>query len=299
MAPPLTCVGKYLRQQAYQFVTVTPLSHQRNLSKGIHCEDPLRQLFGWSTPVDRKKIPTKVLDWLIEAEVLRQVEDDQVRSEVRFSSRGELILVHSAFPTEKRDSVFFGPDSYRFANFLEQNLDSRACVVDIGTGTGIGALVARKKGNTVLATDVNERALMFCGYNSKINDLPFDSISSDILADVPPGFDAVIANPPFIIDDSKRAYRDGGENHGTEISSKIFTEALDYLRPGGQLLLYTAAPFVNGEDLLRDKIMAQISPKDMLVYTEIDPDIFGEELSTQPYREVERLAAVGVNFRKG
>ncbi|MGE0403972.1 MAG: SAM-dependent methyltransferase, partial [Kofleriaceae bacterium] len=33
-----------------------------------------------------------------------------------------------------------------------------------------------------------------------------------------------------------------------------------------------------------------------LVYEEIDPDVFGEELDTPAYRDVDRIAAVGATI---
>ncbi len=44
------------------------------------------------------------------------------RSRVRWSSLGDLLLVHSAWPTDSSDAVFFGPDSYRFAQLIEDHL---------------------------------------------------------------------------------------------------------------------------------------------------------------------------------
>src|SRR5436305_14914792 len=46
------------------------------------------------------------------------------RSNVRFSTLGDQVFVHSAFPTEQADAVFFGPDTYRFARIIRQSLGS-------------------------------------------------------------------------------------------------------------------------------------------------------------------------------
>jgi hypothetical protein len=34
------------------------------------------------------------------------------------------LFVHSSFPTEKSDAVFFGPDTYRFARFIDSTIDT-------------------------------------------------------------------------------------------------------------------------------------------------------------------------------
>src|SRR3546814_20074839 len=69
------------------------------------------------------------------------------RSVLRVSWLRDRLFLHSAFSTTAEDSVFFGPDSYRFAELVAQELDrseypAGGCIVDIGTGAGVGALVA-------------------------------------------------------------------------------------------------------------------------------------------------------------
>src|SRR5947209_4318790 len=87
----------------------------------------------------------------------------------------------------------------------------------------------------------------------------------------------LLANPPYLADDAGRTYRDGGGALGTGLSVRIVREALDRLRPGGRLLLYTATPVIEGEHVL----WPQLEP--LLCglrhdYLELDPDVFGEEL---------------------
>src|SRR5438105_7016775 len=72
------------------------------------------------------------------------------RSNVRFSTLGDQLFVHSGFPTEQADAVFFGPDTYRFARFIRHSLGSmkrpgnlrRLRILDIGAGSGAGGIRA-------------------------------------------------------------------------------------------------------------------------------------------------------------
>jgi hypothetical protein len=71
--------------------------------------------------------------------------------------------------------------------------------------------------------------------------------------------------------------------------------ALEKLRPGGRMLLYTGSAICDGgHDHLRQALVELTAARGAeLSYREIDPDVFGEELETQAYRDVERIAVVG------
>ncbi len=71
------------------------------------------------------------------------------------------------------------------------------------------------------------RALEFC--------------ESDLYRDLEGQFDLIMANPPYIQDDSERLYRHGGGHMGTDLSVRIVSEGLGRLTPGGKLLLYTGS----------------------------------------------------------
>ena len=92
-------------------------------------------------------------------------------------------------------------------------------------------------------------------------------------------------------DSESRAYRDGGGALGAELSVDWARQAAARLRPGGRMLLYSGSAIVDGKDGLKAGLQ-QIEGVS-LQYREIDPDIFGEEISRPGYEEVERIAAVG------
>ncbi len=290
----LTELGRYLKSSGYQFICVTPESHRINLRKDLRSGHPLRNLFGWNIPVPRREIPPSVMKWLTKARAYSE-QGVKIVSHIRFSTLDQDVLVHSAYPTTSEDSVFFGPDSYRFVRFVRANILDGADLMDIGGGTGVGAICLRDKRQKLLITDVNSDALKFATINAQINEAVIQVCKTDILRDAPPGFCTLIANPPFLMDAQKRSYRDGGANFGTGLSLRIVSEALAYLPPGGQLLLYTATCFVDGRDVFLSKL-TELLYNVRFDYFEIDPDIFGEELAGDSYREVERIAAVGLNI---
>src|SRR3546814_16523480 len=70
--------------------------------------------------------------------------DGMLHSLVRVSSLADCLYVHSAFPTDDQDAVFFGPDSYRFVDLIraeiaDHTLGSGKRVVDVGRGSGVWA----------------------------------------------------------------------------------------------------------------------------------------------------------------
>ena len=103
-------------------------------------------------------------------------------------------------------------------------------------------------------------------------------------------------NPPFIADDGDRAYRDGGGLHGGQLSLDLAKAALAKLAPGGRLILYTGSAIIKGQDRLYEALAGLIENGCRLEYNELDPDIFGEELSEPSYSDVDRIALVSAIF---
>ena len=228
-----------------------------------------------------------------------------LRATIRVSSLDDRLFVHSAFPTEAEDAVFFGPDSYRFVDFLRAELPRRRearRLVDLGAGAGVGAIMAGAlvPGAQLTLVDVNPVALRIAGINADYAGLDVELLEGSGIDAVQGAFDLVIANPPFIVDDKARAYRDGGDLFGGQVALDWARTAAARLAPGGAILLYTGAAIVGGRNLLCDAL-AEALPRHgcTLRSRELDPDIFGEELDNPAYETVERIAAVGIVIEKG
>ncbi len=258
----------------------------------------LRGVFGWSLPFEQALLPPAILGAMAEADFLEPCGAFW-KSRVRVSTVAGRLFLHSAYPTDAPDSVFLGPDTIRFADFLRAELATSPAVrrlVDIGAGAGVGGIVAAPlaRAEAVELVDVNDTALDFARVNAAHAGVAVAAYRSDGVKAVAPGFDLAIANPPFIIDEDGPAYRAGGGLHGAELSLIWALGAAEKLAPGGRLLLYTGSAIVGGNDALREALHAQLPALGCtLRYREIDPDIFGEELEKPAYAGVERIAAVG------
>ncbi|MBX9745379.1 MAG: methyltransferase [Hyphomonadaceae bacterium] len=287
-----------LKQRGYDFITPTPATHARVIARqGRQEARDLRDVFGWSLPFAPDIVDATLLSFLRGSDMIEQ-RGQLLRSLVRVSSLDSDLYVHSAFPTTRSDSVFFGPDSYRFANFLSETLPSlgpRRHVVDVGAGTGVGALMAQRtlpEPRLTLA-DINPLALEMARANLGAAEVAADFVESDGLKTVSGEIDLIIANPPYIADPTHRAYRDGGGMHGAELALRWAREAAQRLAPGGAFALYTGSAIVNGDDRLKSALHEALADFDIL-YGELDPDVFGEELEREEYADVERIAVVGV-----
>ncbi len=301
----LLALLRALAAHGYRFITVTPETHRRVLlnRRGEAARD-LRDIFGWSMAFARERLPAAMWEALAAADMVEPAGPGLWRSRVRVSSAWDSLFVHSAFPTESADSVFFGPDSYRFITFLDTELPALAPVrrlVDVGTGSGIGAIAAARvlPGASLTLTDINPRALHLARVNARHAGLAPEMLETAGLAGVEGQFDLVIANPPFVMDENDRAYRDGGDLHGLRLSLQWAEEAMRRVEPGGAVLLYTGSAIVAGRDGFRARLAACAEALGCTMrYGEIDPDIFGELLDEPAYRDVERIAAVGAVLRK-
>jgi SAM-dependent methyltransferase len=304
--PPDDCLltlTRFLRAQGFQSVAVTPETHRRvNGRPENHSARDLVGIFGWSRPFNPATIGTDLFEVMRAAEAL--IEDERgLRSRYRVSTLRDLAFLHSAYPTEDLDAVFFGPDTYRFIDAVKQELMvtghvwSRA--VDIGCGAGpAGILLARENPCAeVLMTDINPAAVRLSRINAAVASTLNISVHETSLLDGLDGeFDLIVANPPYLMDSAHRLYRHGGGKRGEGLSLAILETALTRLKSGGRLLLYSGSGIVDGIDYFRRQIATRLAGANhKWSYREIDPDIFGEELDTF---KVDRIAAVFLSLIK-
>lgn len=300
----LLALGRWLREKGYGFTTVTPETHRRVNARPASAEArSVRDVLGWSRPFRPGLLPAPLHALLEQADALAPAgEPGLLRARVRVSTLGGGLYVHSAYPTEAADSVFFGPDTYRFCALVSRLPGTFQRVVDVGCGTGAGGLSLAARAAHLVLADVNPEALRLARVNALLNGAPHaEPVHSDVLSGVTgPAPDLVLANPPYLDDADGRTYRHGGGGVGTALSLRIAREALARLAPGGTLVLYTGAPIVAGEDLLASGLRPLLAEADVAEasYEELDPDVFSEELELPLYREVERIAVVALVARR-
>ena len=295
----------WLQGEGYAFTTLTPATHARvNARPANRVARNLRDVFGWSRPFPADLLPADATEPL-QAAGLLVAQDDLLRSAVRFSTLHGQLFAHSAFPTVEEDAVFFGPDTCRFVDLVrqelrEQPLPARGRILDVGCGSGAGgilaALACTEAAPELALTDINRRALAFAAANAAHAQCGQARIAQgDLFQALEGQYDLIVANPPYLNDDSQRLYRHGGGRWGEELSARIVREGLERLAPGGRLILYTGAVMVDGRDPLLDALRPHLDAAGHpWRYRELDPDVFGEELDEPAYADAERIAAVAL-----
>lgn len=302
----LLSIGRALKDGGYSFVAPTPLTCGRVLSRARReGANPLIEVFGWNRPFKAGTLG-EPYEGLLERAGLCGMANGERRSLVRFSTIGPLLFVHSGFPTDQQDAIFFGPDTYRFARAIKSLSEfdphfSPQTIIDIGTGSGAGGLCAGSvfpNAARILLTDINPAALQFAQVNALLNDIPAETRHSDVLAQFEGQADLILSNPPYLVDASRRAYRHGGGDWGCLLAVRIVSEALDHLSNTGRLLLYTGTPVVEGADKFLEMVRPLLERRVTAYrYEELDPDVFGEELEKAPYDRADRIATVALHVK--
>lgn len=117
-------------------------------------------------------------------------------------------------------------------------------VLDLGTGSGLLALLAASDAQTVVATDTNPRAVGFTRFNARLNQIDnVRCLVGDLFEPVAEErFQRIVCNPPFVISPTRRyLFRDSGER-GDAFCRRLIRSAVEYLTPGGFLHLTANVP---------------------------------------------------------
>ncbi|MGH3000862.1 MAG: methyltransferase, partial [Gaiellaceae bacterium] len=111
--------------------------------------------------------------------------------------------------------------------------------LDVGTGSGIHALLAGAHAKHVVAIDVNPRALAYTELNAALNGLDniecrqgsfFQPVAGET-------FDLITCNAPFVVSPEARwAYRDSGFR-GDDVTAHVVRAAASHLADGGYATL--------------------------------------------------------------
>jgi release factor glutamine methyltransferase len=124
-------------------------------------------------------------------------------------------------------------------------------MIDVGTGSGVIALTlaAEFPKAEIVGADISEDALMLARENASRLDLAgrVHFVRSDLLESVPPDFDLIVANLPYVsTDDRQKLSREVLHDpemalfagaRGDELVRQLIAQARSWLRPGGMLAL--------------------------------------------------------------
>jgi len=152
----------------------------------------------------------------------------------------------------------FNPKIFWSGEFLADSLvadpalvPAGASVLDMGTGSGVGAVFAARRAARVLAVDVNPEAVRSARINALLHHVEnrVEAREGDLFAPVgDERFDRVLFNPPYF----RGTPRDLLDQafFATDVVERFAAALRDHLRPGGQGLLVLASSGAE-RDLLR------------------------------------------------
>jgi len=153
-----------------------------------------------------------------------------------------LITFLNSFPVNIlfKMGVVYEPreDSYLIAKQIGKYIKGKdKRVLEIGTGTGFLAIEASKFVKSVLAVDINGRAVQKARTATK-GHKNIRVKKSDLFSDIVGKYDFVIFNPPYLPNDPKikDVALDGGKR-GYEVIERFMSAVGDHLTPKGKILL--------------------------------------------------------------
>jgi methylase of polypeptide subunit release factors len=125
-------------------------------------------------------------------------------------------------------------------------------LLDLGTGSGVLALLFAAHCGRVTAVDVNTRALMFARFNARLNEIPDIELLEGSWFEPVAGrrFDLILANPPYVVSpDREFAFRDSGLE-GTALIDGLVRQTAEHLELDGLGILLCSWPHASQDDWL-------------------------------------------------
>jgi release factor glutamine methyltransferase len=155
-------------------------------------------------------------------------------------------------------------------------------VLDMGTGSGVNAVLAASRSRDVVAVDVNPVAVATARKNAERNGVAdrIDVRESDVFRNVTGKFDLIIFDPPFRWFKPRDLRERGTADEGYETLRTFFRGARNDLAAGGRILLCFGT---SGDiDYLKQLIRATGFKSEVMVKRDLEKD--GQTVSYFTYR---------------
>ena len=113
-------------------------------------------------------------------------------------------------------------------------------VLDMGTGSGVNAILAATKGAQVLAVDINLQAVEAARANAERNGVAHmvEVRASDVFSAVEGRFDVIVFDPPFRWFRPRSLLEAAMTDEGYRAMTTFFRDARQYLADGGRMLIF-------------------------------------------------------------
>lgn len=162
---------------------------------------------------------------------------DEVQARIALTPYEGLVVGHDPWGPRSEQHELSVPGIAPSPRWLDRFTIRRQvdAALDIGTGSGVQALLASRHARSVTATDLNPRAVRFCRFNALLNGVDSLRVLQGDLFEPVSGerFDLIVCNPPYIVSpDAALLYSDGGIGAGG-IVERVVRGHPDHLTEGG------------------------------------------------------------------
>lgn len=140
----------------------------------------------------------------------------------------------------------FNPKLYLTSSLMAKqiNVNPEHDVLDVGTGSGVLAIVAAQKAKKVIATDINPKAVQCTKENIKNNNLKNVKVyQGNLFSPLKPKdkFDVILFNPPYLEGSLKTPIDQALNDPDKKIIKRFFKQAKNHLKPKGYIqILYSS-----------------------------------------------------------
>lgn len=183
--------------------------------------------------------------------------------------------------------------------------DPRRRAIDLGTGSGIHAILASDHCKNVVGVDINPRAMEFARFNSALNgSRNVEFVLSDLFNSVDSTCDLLLANPPYLPDGAAQPGDNfwSGGSEGFSILRRIVSAIPTRLDPGGVATIIALYPFGAGrpiKDHFNEWLEGTLDHYEALDYTWPVPN-YQDVLSEKPFEGDRSAWRFGViSLRRG
>ncbi len=130
-------------------------------------------------------------------------------------------------------------DSMILAEVVRKEAKRGESVLDIGTGVGIQAILAAKKGAKVTATDISKKALKCAAQNIERHKLGnrVEILRSDLFSNIKNKFDLIIFNPPFRWFHARNTLERATVDRNYQVLNGFIKEAKKHLNNKGRIIM--------------------------------------------------------------
>jgi release factor glutamine methyltransferase len=149
-------------------------------------------------------------------------------------------IFHMGLELRVPEDVFPPAGDGSFHRLIRDEVRPSDRVLDMGTGSGIGALLAASQSSDVVAVDINPKAVEAAADNAVRNGVAdrIRFLKSDVFAAVDGTFDLLLFDPPFRWFKARDLLELATADENYQALTTFMTQATHYLRRGGRILLH-------------------------------------------------------------